>query len=338
MIEDNSEEKIKTQEELAGLVQGLRKQDKKIVAVSGSFDFFHLGHIKLFQRAKQRGDVLFVLLNSDKSISAYKARPPVMPEHIRARTISCLNFVNYVVLFDELTPVKVLEKIKPDVYCIGPGWGKNCIERKVIEDNKGEIYVLPRTEAISTSELVNRVFEHYSKPSNKAVFLDRDGTINLNEPKYIYRIEDFKFMPGAVSALKKLSGTDYKIIIVTNQSGIGRGYYTEDDLKKLHQWMLGELKREGVRIDKIYYCPHRPDDKCECRKPGIGMFMKAVDDFSVNLSKSWMVGDHETDIIAARQANIMAIKIGAKMSEDLKLEPHFYAKDLFEAVDIIIRS
>ena len=171
---------------------------------------------------------------------------------------------------------------------------------------------------------------------NKAVFLDRDGTININDPSHLYRIEDFKFTPYAISALKKLSKSDYKIIIVTNQSGIGRGYYTEEDLEKLHQWMLKELKNKGIRIDKIYHCPHVPEDKCLCRKPNIGMLLRAVKDFNISLNDSWLVGDDEKDIIMGRRANVKTIKLGEKMPESLRLEPNYYAKNLLEAVRIIL--
>ena len=172
----------------------------------------------------------------------------------------------------------------------------------------------------------------------KAVFLDRDGTININEPEYIHKIDDFKFVLGAISALKKLSKTDHKIIIATNQSGIARGYYNEKDLKKLHDWMLKELRKNEVRIDKIYYCPHGPNDNCPCRKPKPGMLLKAGEDFGLNLSKSWIVGDDFRDIIAGREANIKTIKIGKKMPVDLKLEPNYHVKNILDAVNIILNN
>ena len=160
------------------------------------------------------------------------------------------------------------------------------------------------------------------------MFLDRDGTININEPEYVHKISDFKFVPGAISALKKLSKTGYKIIIVTNQSGIARGYYNEKDLKILHNWMLSEFKNKGIRIDGIYYCSHGQDDNCSCRKPKPGMLLKAGQDFGLILSKSWMVGDDDRDIIMGREANVSTIKIGAKMSQKLKLEPNYYVNKL----------
>ena len=99
--------------------------------------------------------------------------------------------------------------------------------------------------------------------------------------------------------------------------------------------MTRRLRRERVRIDKIYYCPHGPKDNCSCRKPKIGLLIKAVQDFGLNLSKSWLIGDDERDVIMGRQANVKTIKIGEKMAKKLKLEPNYYAKNLLEAVSLI---
>lgn len=136
---------------------------------------------------------------------------------------------------------------------------------------------------------------------NKAIFLDRDGTINV-EKNYLYKIEDFEFLPGVLDALRKLQSAGYLLIIVTNQSGIARGYYTEDDYNKLNDWMLGVLRDNGVNITRVYHCPHLPDAKiekyrkeCNCRKPKLGLFRKAVDDFNIDLSLSYAIGDKIRD-------------------------------------------
>ena len=205
----------------------------------------------------------------------------------------------------------------------------------IVEKNKGKIHILKWVKWVSTSKLIKKILDTYSQPEIKAVFLDRDGTININQPEYLHKIEDFKFTPKAIPALQRLSKTDYKIIIVSNQSGIGRGYFKEKDLKKLHQWMVKELKKKKIRIDKIYYCPHHPKNNCPCRKPKIGMFLEAVKDFDISLNKSWFIGDDERDVITGREANVKTIKIGKRMPKELKLEPNHYVKNLLEAVKII---
>jgi len=329
--------KIKTQKEIVKLVQTLKKQGKKIVTLNGSFDILHLGHIKSLQEAKPQGDILVVLLNSDQSIRNYKgSKRPIIPQKDRAQTLAALECVDYVTIFNQLTPKKILGNIKPDIHCQGKDWGKDCVEREIVEKYGGKIHLLKWSKGFSTTKLIDKISTVCSSPPIKVVFLDRDGTINLNEPKYVHQKENFKFIPGSLSALKKLSKTNYKIIILTNQSGIGRGYFEESDLKKLHQWLLEELKGKGIRIDEIYYCPHHPKDNCFYRKPDIGMLMRAVRDFDINLNESWVVGDDDRDVIMGREANVKTIKIDNKVSRKLKIRPHYYAKNLLEAVNIIL--
>jgi D-glycero-D-manno-heptose 1,7-bisphosphate phosphatase len=130
-----------------------------------------------------------------------------------------------------------------------------------------------------------------------AAFLDRDGVINVDHG-YIHRPEDFELLPGTLEALRQLKAAGYLLIIVTNQSGIGRGYYSESDLAALHGHMKELLAREGVKLDAIYYCPHRPDERCSCRKPLPGLIQRALDELAVDASRSFIVGDKPSDIAA----------------------------------------
>ena len=138
---------------------------------------------------------------------------------------------------------------------------------------------------------------------NKAVFFDRDGVINI-DTGYVGRIEDFTFVEGVVPAMQHAQQQGYLLIIVTNQSGIGRGYYTEDDFQRLTAWMKSEFARQGVNIDAVFHCPHTDQDNCGCRKPKAGMLLQAIEEFDVNRAKSWMIGDSERDIEAAVTAGI----------------------------------
>ena len=141
------------------------------------------------------------------------------------------------------------------------------------------------------------------KSSNsRAIFLDRDGTINIDKG-YLYKIEDFAYLPGAKEALKILQDEQFILIIVTNQSGIARGYYTEKDFEKLNRWMLEDLKKSGIFITDVLYCPHHPQaligkyrKECKCRKPKIGLFMDAVKKYNIDVSNSYVIGDKPRDI------------------------------------------
>jgi D-glycero-D-manno-heptose 1,7-bisphosphate phosphatase len=139
--------------------------------------------------------------------------------------------------------------------------------------------------------------------SNKILFLDRDGVINIDK-NYLYKIEDFEFVDGVFEVCRLYQDRGYKIIIVTNQSGIGRGYYTHGDFAKLTDWMIGEFKSNGVNILDVYYCPHTPDDECNCRKPKTGMIDKANEYYSIDYENSIMVGDKESDIQLAINAKL----------------------------------
>jgi len=139
----------------------------------------------------------------------------------------------------------------------------------------------------------------------KALFLDRDGVINI-EKDYLYKIDDFEFIDGIIDLCRYFLSKNYKIFVVTNQSGIARGYYREKDFLLLTQWMIEKFHTVGVTIEKVYYCPHHPDisGPCECRKPKPGMLDQARKEFDLDMSNSILVGDKERDIEAAINAGV----------------------------------
>jgi len=147
-----------------------------------------------------------------------------------------------------------------------------------------------------------------------AVFLDRDGVLNVDKG-YLYRREDFEWMPGAIAAVKRLNGMGYLVFVVTNQSGVARGYYRENDVTALHAWMNGQLGLHGARIDKFYYCPHHTEGSvpeyataCECRKPLPGLILAAFAEWDVDRARSFLVGDKDSDLAAAAAAGIRGYK------------------------------
>ena len=141
---------------------------------------------------------------------------------------------------------------------------------------------------------------------NKALFLDRDGLINV-EKDYLYKIEDFEFIDGIFDLCKHYQNLGYIIIVVTNQSGIARGYYSESDFYILTSWMIKEFKKKSVEIKKVYFCPHHPDitGSCACRKPNPGMLLEASKEFDIDLKNSIIVGDKERDVEAGINAGLL---------------------------------
>ena len=140
---------------------------------------------------------------------------------------------------------------------------------------------------------------------NKALFLDRDGVINV-EIDYLYKKEDFVFIDGILDLCKHYQDLGYMIIVVTNQSGIARGYYTEKDFNELTLWMISEFKKHSINIAKVYHCPHHPDitGPCQCRKPKPKMLFDAQKEFDIDMKNSLMIGDKERDIEAGLNAGI----------------------------------
>ena len=137
----------------------------------------------------------------------------------------------------------------------------------------------------------------------KTIFLDRDGVIN-KEVHYLHKIDDFEFMTGIIEACLYFQNLGYKLIVVTNQSGISRGYYSESDYQTLNQWMLNEFENNHINILDVFHCPHGPDSTCDCRKPMPGMFLSAKTKHNIDMEKSWMIGDKEADVIAANASGI----------------------------------
>ena len=145
----------------------------------------------------------------------------------------------------------------------------------------------------------------------KTIFLDRDGVINENPPNrgYVCRWDDFSFLPNALHAINILTKNDFRIFLVTNQAGIGKGIFTEKQLADIHQRMLTEINRYGGDIGKIYHCPHHPDDRCLCRKPKPGMLIAAADEHGLDITKTFFIGDSITDMEAARGAGTSPILV-----------------------------
>jgi D-glycero-D-manno-heptose 1,7-bisphosphate phosphatase len=163
-----------------------------------------------------------------------------------------------------------------------------------------------------------------------AVFIDRDGTL-IREKNYLSKIKDVQLIKGAVEAVKLLKSSGYKVIVLTNQSGIGRGYFTEPELLKVHAFLVKLLKKKGVILDGIYYCPHHPDADCSCRKPKTGMVIKAKRKLNLDLESSYTIGDHKGDFLLGQNMGGKGIFVltghGKHELKKIKAEPEKYIPD-----------
>ena len=186
---------------------------------------------------------------------------------------------------------------------------------------------------------------------DKAVFLDRDGTIN-KEVTYLYRPEDLVILPGVPEAVKILRDNGFCILVVTNQAGIARGYYTVEHMHRLHRYLNEQLKRDGAWIDAFYYCPHHPEHGigeyrkvCRCRKPDTGMFEMAEREYEIDKNHSYMIGDKRIDVQAGHNYGIKSILVGTGYGREEREksrrqgeEPFydFYSETLMGAAEFII--
>ena len=187
---------------------------------------------------------------------------------------------------------------------------------------------------------------------NRAVFIDRDGTIS-EEVGYINHVSRFRIFQYSVEAVKMLNQAGWLAIVITNQAGVARGYFTEDMIKAVHKQLKADLERGGARLDAIYYCAHHPSVgeppyrfDCNCRKPKPGLIQRAAADLDIDLSQSWMIGDRYSDIELAHNAGIHSALVlsGYGRGEwehqrsEWNYEPELVSEDLREAVQQIVRE
>lgn len=182
----------------------------------------------------------------------------------------------------------------------------------------------------------------------KVIFIDRDGVINKDpggwtEHSYVTKWEDFHFLPGAKEAIKRLTMAGYKIILISNQAGVRKGYFSMQALKEINEKMINEILSSGGAVHSTHYCPHKKDDNCSCRKPGTGLFKKAVDGMDVDFNKTFFIGDGSMDIEAGKKIGCKTILVlsGKSKLEDIeewKFKPDFIKHDLCEAVDWLLQK
>lgn len=181
------------------------------------------------------------------------------------------------------------------------------------------------------------------KGARECVFIDRDGTLNI-EKNYLYRYEDWEWIPGSIDALRDLNSATLLTVVVTNQAGVARGYYDTQAIETLHREVDNELHNAGVHIDAYYYCPHHPqygiERDCDCRKPLPGMLLRAARDWNIDLRHSWMVGDKLSDMAAGLAAGSRCILVGTGygLEERSRLPSGVhYVDDFFAASRLILQ-
>ncbi len=342
--------KIYSREELLSIREQKKSEGQKVGYTSGVFDILHAGHVEYLERARESVDYLIVGLNSDDSVRKYKGpERPINPEQDRATVLAGLSAVDGIFVFSETNNNENIRLLKPDVDIKAGDYDKSTLSSApIVESYGGEILIIPFLEGRSSSSVIEKIqaavlgvqASVVQREACPAVFLDRDGTL-IKEVDYLSDPEKVELLPGVVSGLKALQEAGFLLIIITNQPGIGFGYFSKEDFFRVNKKMLSLLGPEGIRIHKIYFSPYTEADGSPCRKPGTGMLDRAKEDIPLLIDQSFVVGDMSTDMQLAANAGCRSVLVQTgKAGKDglYDARPDFEAKDFEEVSRIILQE
>jgi rfaE bifunctional protein nucleotidyltransferase chain/domain len=312
--------KILSMDQMDRWVAAEKADGRRIGFTCGSFDLLHAGHVQYLEAARDLCDRLMVAVNSDASVSRYKnPLRPIVPQRERMYVVAGLASVDVVTLMEEDRPLSMLIRWKPDVYIKGGDYSEDALRSgDAVREYGGKVAVIRSDFETSSSKVIERIeaFTLHAKPEAAAtqsfrglVLLDRDGTL-IRNVAFLHDPAKVEILPGVIDGLLKLQASGLRLAIVSNQQGIGLGYYTVQDFIAVNQRLLRELGARGVRISKIYFCPHSLGDQCSCRKPATGMITRAMRDFGVAPEQTFVVGDSDDDMQAGTDAGCQTFRVG----------------------------
>ena len=313
--------KILTNDQVDGWVDRLRSAGRKFGYTCGAFDLLHAGHVDYLARSRALGDALLIAVNSDWSIRQYKnPHRPICSELERMSVVAALESVDAVTILNDVRPLAQIQRWQPDFYIKGGDYSARQLRSaEAVTAYGGQIVTIPVSHHVSTSLIIERIMavERLAPPSpvisaapKGIVFLDRDGTL-LKESPYLSDPREAELLPGVGEGLAELQQAGYRLVIVTNQQGIGLGYFSVRDFIAVNAALFRLLTPFGVTISRIYYCPHSAADACDCRKPGPGLLLRALREFGIEAERCFMVGDRDIDAMAGASAGCTAVLVGA---------------------------
>ena len=313
-------QKIYTRGELKTNLEKLQSEGKKIGYTSGVFDLMHPGHVQYLEDAKAQIDILVVGVNSDLSVKKIKGPlRPIVNQQARAQVVAGLLSVDFVFCFDESNNNENIQQLKPDVYFKAGDYSMDKLSSKpIVESYGGKVVLVPALSGFSSTKIINDIVSSYGshhatpdpvtyKPA-AAIFVDRDGTI-VEHIEYLHEPEKVKIIAGALEALKVAQDKGYRIVIVTNQPGIGLGYFTKEEMFATNREIMRAASKIGLMIDKIYYSPYSKSDNTKCRKPNTGMIDIAKTELNLIIADSFCVGDMTSDIQLAINAKCKSVLV-----------------------------
>lgn len=307
-------------EDLQQRVAEWRARGERIGFTCGTFDLLHVGHIDYLKHARRLCDRLIVAVNSDSSVRSYKQpmRPINTHDH-RIAVISALSCVDAAIVMHASRPEAMMEALRPDLYIKGGDYSvKPLRSASLVESYGGRCIVIPLEHEVSTTQIMRRIQDmaQYDEPQilenrpDPIVFLDRDGTLIKNIP-FLRDRSRVELLSGVGEGMRRLLDLGYRLVIVTNQQGIGLGYFDYDAFVKVNSRMLHLLAAFDVKISRFYFCPHSMADDCECRKPGTRLIEQALSHYGVRPEKCFFIGDSAADLECARRAGCIGIQLGS---------------------------
>jgi len=313
--------KLLSHEQVDGWVSRERAAGRRIGFTCGSFDLLHPGHAQYLAKARAACDRLLVAVNSDASVRRYKnPLRPINPEQDRMYLVAALASVDAVTVLEDDRPLNLLLRWKPDLYIKGGDYKSAGLRSgAAVEAYGGRVLVIPSDFSTSTSATIERIgtLLAHTEPERVAVerrglvLLDRDGTLVRDVP-FLSDPAGVELLPGVGEGLAALQAAGFALAIVTNQQGVGLGYSTAAQMIAVNQQLFRALGPFGVRIARVYFCPHSAADECSCRKPLGGMVRRALADFGIGADRTFLVGDLASDAAAGKSAGCRTVLVGEK--------------------------
>ena len=312
-------DKIRSAAQVDSWIQAERSAGRRIGFTCGAFDVMHAGHADYLAQAKARCDRLLVALNSDESIQRYKnPLRPVNPWNERAYVVAALEATDCVTILEEDRPLALIERWKPDLYIKGGDYAASSLRSgSAVTAYGGESIVIASDfPSVSTSAMFERIqalaLHEVPLPAHPSrakglVLVDRDGTLVKDATFDPSQVE---LLPGVAESLKRVQEAGYRLCIVSNQQGIGLGYFGYRDFIDGNRKLLRLLGKEGIAIRKIYFCPHSLGEPCDCRKPAPGLILKAMRDLNAAPANTFVIGDSAEDMEAAHAAGCSGLYVG----------------------------
>jgi len=336
-------DKFLDKKSLDKLIKGFKNKKLQFAYTSGVFDILHAGHVNYLNKAKNDFKMPVIIgLNSDKSVKANKGSSrPINSFKNRLEVLCSLSSVDYVFELTALNNNKIIETFKPDIYFKAGDYDSSKLSSAtIVSAYGGKTVIIPIQNFLSTTQIIQKIelnlvnqickgsFAQPPKEKQKVVFLDRDGTL-IKLVDYLHQVEKIEYFENSFSALKDLISKGYRLVIITNQPGIGLGYFEKEDFYKVTLELFKKFSSYEVFFDKVYFSTETINDNSKFRKPNIGFIQKAVKELNIDLEQSFFVGDSLADLECAKNAGIKSILVKTgKYKKELECLADYIIRDI----------